>query len=191
MIFPYIYLLKNSLQTKTKLSMGTTMINGNITPCHLPHHIFITGTERFLQEFPSVVNVLEPSSTDSTCRKDLGERRKLRLWSRGHLVIVRPCGHIDMWRPIYRYTNEVALLCLLVWLIYFLFYGCRSESPSQVLLIVLSWLYQTLQNIPQIEWGSVVLAYDNMCHLDGLRALAEPLPLPEPYDMMWKSIHKV
>lgn len=35
------------------------------------------------------------------------------------------------------------------------------------------------------------LAYDNMCHLDGLRAAAEDLPLPEPYKNMWKIIKKI
>ena len=46
----------------------------------------------------------EPSKQVPTCKKDLGEKRKLRLWSRGHLFIVRPCVHIDLWRPIYRYN---------------------------------------------------------------------------------------
>ena len=32
--------------------------------------------------------------------KDVGEPKKLRHWSRGHLYIVRPCGHIDLHKPI-------------------------------------------------------------------------------------------
>ena len=39
----------------------------------------------------------------SQCRKDLGDKRKLRHWSRGHVFVVRSCGHIDTWKPIYKY----------------------------------------------------------------------------------------
>ena len=67
---------------------------------------FFSGTADFVQQFPSVVDSCEPEPSNQvpTCRKDLGEKRKLRLWSRGHLFIVRPCGYIDLWRPIYRYN---------------------------------------------------------------------------------------
>ena len=67
----------------------------------------------------------------------------------------------------------------------------RSESPSQAFLIVISWLYVVLQKIPDSEWGDVVLFYDNMCHLDSLRAATNELPLPPPYNNMWKRITKV
>lgn len=67
----------------------------------------------------------------------------------------------------------------------------RSESPSQVFLIVISWLYKILQNIPESQWGEVILSYDNMCHLDTLRAAVNPLPLPPPYNEMWHKITKV
>ena len=29
---------------------------------------------------------------------------RLRHWSRGHLFVCRPCGHIDFSQPIYRYS---------------------------------------------------------------------------------------
>ncbi len=66
----------------------------------------------------------------------------------------------------------------------------RSESPSQVFVIVLRWLYETLQSIPPDKWAEVVVAYDNMCHLDRLRASQSPLPLPQPYDLMWRKVTK-
>ena len=58
------------------------------------------GTAEFVHQFPSVMDNYEP--TRPTCRMEIGEKKMLRLWSRGHLFIVRPCGHIDLWRPIYR-----------------------------------------------------------------------------------------
>ena len=67
----------------------------------------------------------------------------------------------------------------------------RSKSPSQVFIIVLMWLYNLLKHRPEEEWREVVLAYDNMCHLDGLKAAQRPLPLPPPYNMMWQKIVKV
>jgi hypothetical protein len=36
-----------------------------------------------------------------------------------------------------------------------------------------------------------VLAYDNMCHLDSLRASRKDLPLPSPFNTMWKDVKKV
>lgn len=59
------------------------------------------GTDKFVTDHPDIVNVSLELSGD-VCRKDTGEVRKLRLWSRGHVFFVRSCGFIDMWRPIYR-----------------------------------------------------------------------------------------
>ena len=36
-----------------------------------------------------------------------------------------------------------------------------------------------------------ILAYDNMCHADGLKAAAKNLPFPAPLDKVWSSIVKV
>lgn len=67
----------------------------------------------------------------------------------------------------------------------------RSESPSQAFMIILAWLLETLKDIPTHMWGDVVVSYDNMCHLDGMRVAREPLPLPPPYNVMWKSVTKI
>lgn len=67
----------------------------------------------------------------------------------------------------------------------------RSESPSQVFLIVVSFLYEILRHKPEEDWHDIILAYDNMCHLDSLRVANEKLPLPEPYCNMWLKITKI
>lgn len=67
----------------------------------------------------------------------------------------------------------------------------RSESPSQVFLIVIQWLHATLQNIPVEKWSEIVIAYDAMCKLDGMKVCSQPLPLPEPFDKMWMTVRKV
>ena len=36
------------------------------------------------------------------CKKDTGKRKKDRHWSRGHFFVVRTCGHIETWRPLYK-----------------------------------------------------------------------------------------
>jgi len=36
------------------------------------------------------------------CRKEIGERKRLRRWSRGHQIVVRAGGHIDSWQPLYK-----------------------------------------------------------------------------------------
>ena len=55
----------------------------------------------------------------------------------------------------------------------------------KLLVIVLSWLYIVLKQMPVHLWGNVILVYDNMCHLDGLRAAARLLPLPKPQAKFW------
>lgn len=37
----------------------------------------------------------------------------------------------------------------------------------------------------------MILAYDNMCHLDGLRVATKALPLPPPFSEMWLKITKI
>ena len=41
------------------------------------------------------------------------------------------------------------------------------------------------------EISSTVLAYDNMCHVDNLKIARKNLPLPHPYNKLWKCINKV
>ena len=40
------------------------------------------------------------------CRKDIGNKKKLRRWSRGHQFLVRGGGHIETWQPLYKYVNK-------------------------------------------------------------------------------------
>ncbi len=42
---------------------------------------------------------------DPICRKDIGNKKRLRRWSRGHqLFIVRAGGHIDAWQLLYQWV---------------------------------------------------------------------------------------
>ena len=67
----------------------------------------------------------------------------------------------------------------------------RSESPSQVFVFTLYWLFEILSQIPSSKWSEIVLAYDNMCQLDSIKVAKKPLPLQPPYDQMWLTIQKV
>ena len=53
------------------------------------------GLAELLTKYPGV---LKGAVTDGKlCTKDLGERKRLRKWSRGHQFIIRAGGHTDMW----------------------------------------------------------------------------------------------
>ena len=69
--------------------------------------------------------------------------------------------------------------------------GYRSESPTQVFIILLHWLFENLSCIPEDQWSEVIIAYDNMCQLDSLQLAKNPLPLPSPFDKMWMVVRKV
>ncbi len=62
------------------------------------------GVQEFVMQHPAVVDecALGSNVEATSCRKDLGEKGKLRHWSRGHVFVVRSCGHVDMWKPIFR-----------------------------------------------------------------------------------------
>jgi len=92
----------------TSISSAVFVSQGNSTKFWLLHLLLdclIVGTDEFITSHPGIMSVsLEPSlePDQHMCRKDIGEMRKLQLWSRGHVFIVRSCGFIDMWKPIYR-----------------------------------------------------------------------------------------
>ena len=54
----------------------------------------------------------------------------------------------------------------------------RSEGPSQVFLLTLTWLIAAFGNESREKWKDITLSYDNMCHLNNLKAAKEDLPLP-------------
>ena len=67
----------------------------------------------------------------------------------------------------------------------------RSESPSQMFIIIISWLCVILKTINPVNWCKVFLPYDNMCRLDGLRAARQELPWSAPWNNAWMSIQKI
>ncbi|XP_055352820.1 uncharacterized protein LOC129598789 [Paramacrobiotus metropolitanus] len=106
-----------------------------------------------------------PSNSEAStlpCYKQLGETKTKIDRSRGYLFIVRAGGHVESFAPIY-----------------------GSESPSQVFLILIAWMYLVLQGVPVEKWGEIFIAYDNMCNLDKIRATKVLLPLPYPYNSLW------
>ena len=76
-------------------------------------------------------------------------------------------------------------MCIMLYILF------RSESPSQVFVSTLHWLFEILSKVSVEKWPEVILAYDNMCQLDSLKVAKKPLPLEPPYDQMWLTIQKV
>ena len=54
-----------------------------------------------MKDHPDVLATDLTIEKELNCRKDLGEKGRMHFWSRGHLFIVRSCGHIDTFKPIY------------------------------------------------------------------------------------------
>ncbi|XP_038069366.1 uncharacterized protein LOC119738534 [Patiria miniata] len=128
------------------------------------------GVSTFLRQHSSNISSIMAACIEekpSSCKKDTGCKKRLQKWARGHLFIVRAGGHIEFWRSLY-----------------------KSESPSQVFLILLSWLDVHLKSIPATEWSNLAVVYDNMCHLDNMIVARSPLPLPAPWSHMWYDLKK-
>ena len=62
-------------------------------------------------------------------------------------------------------------------------------------MLVIQMMYDEFKDVAEDKLDQAIsdyiLCYDNMCHLDNLRAAKTQLPLPAPYDQMWSSIHKI
>ena len=73
------------------------------------------------------------------------------------------------------------------------YHHCRSESPSQVFFILLTWLRALLdtKSIPETRLHDIYIAYDNMCNLCRLKVATKPLPLPPPLDKAWLQCNKI
>ena len=52
------------------------------------------------------------------------------------------------------------------------------EGPAQVFLLILTWLISAFGDSKRDQWKNVILAYDNMCHVDNLKVAKKELPLP-------------
>ena len=95
------------------------------------------------------------------------------------------------------WKNDIAcnkwLICMkmIEWCICTFFYACRSEGPAQVFLIILVWLIAAIGKMSREQRKKVILAYDNMCHVDNLRVARRPLPLPGNLQFLWSDIHKI
>ena len=63
-----------------------------------------TGTLELIRGHPNLLNNCTVQETG--CKKDTGEKSKLRKWSRGHQFIVRAGGHIDDWQPLFKYVRS-------------------------------------------------------------------------------------
>ena len=78
----------------------------------------------------------------------------------------------------YRHNHDSSVLCCF-----------RSESPSQVFMILLQWLLALMQLVKLPS--KVVVAYDNMCNLAKLKIARNPLPFPPPLDKVWHNVDKI
>ena len=79
------------------------MLHYVISPHDCVYTLEGVDSEAFLKKTPSLLkDCVIDNNEDTSCSKDTGERTKLQTWSRGHLFIVRPCGHIDTWQPLYK-----------------------------------------------------------------------------------------
>ena len=58
-----------------------------------------------MENYADILNDCEAPCSVSSCQKDVGERYKLRSWSRGHFFIVRTCGYIEAFRPLFQYVK--------------------------------------------------------------------------------------
>ena len=75
-------------------------------------------------------------------------------------------------------------------IIFFYFTLYRSESPSQVFVVLIQWMLSLFKDCNEDQL-SITLAYDNMCNLDRLKASKSALPFEPPYDKMWMDVRKI
>ena len=113
--------------------------------------------------------VVKDDEEEEDCRKDIGEVVKLQIRSRGYEAFVTGGGIIKKIWPIY-----------------------KSEGPTQVALLIIRFLFLYLKDVDPQLWNQLFLSFDNMCHIDSLKLLKNPLELEGPeMPYLWSKIQKV
>jgi hypothetical protein len=88
------------------LQKFNSIVDDNVTDVTVDENNNSNSLTSVLSTNNSLINLLDDTELEkTTCKKDLGDHKRLRHWSRGHLFVCRPCGHIDFWQPIYRYVT--------------------------------------------------------------------------------------
>ena len=59
---------------------------------------------------------------------------------------------------------------------------------AQVFLLVLVWLMAAFGHKSREERKRIIVSYDNMCHLNKLKAAKKPLPLPGDLQYSWLEV---
>ena len=90
-------------------------------------------------------------------------------------------------------ATAVQVTCTVMFIAYYVQYSTffRSEGPSQVFLLTLTWLVSAFSDISRKDRNEITLCYDNMCHLDNLKVAKKPLPLPGTLKYIWLDIQKL
>ena len=58
-------------------------------------------------------------------------------------------------------------------------------------LLVLVWLMAVFGDKSREERKRIIVSYDNMCHLNNLKAAKKPLPLPGDLQYLWLDVTKI
>lgn len=69
-----------------------------MTLSHATYTLCISGITALIAEHPELVN---DTMSAEVCRKDTGEQRKVRNWSRGFQFLISGGGHIEAFTPLY------------------------------------------------------------------------------------------
>ena len=112
--------------------------------------------------------ITEETEEEPPCRESLGDCHRLQGYNRGVLAACSGGGHIWSFDTLY-----------------------KSEGPTQVSLLFLKYLQKKFKDLPPSEWKKQILCYDNMCNVCKLKLLKNDLPLPSPFQTVWKDVVKI
>lgn len=153
------------------------------------------GTDQFLTEHPRLIEQCSQSNEPeepyaSACKRILEKDQGYVI---GVMDMCLCADHVVTLIFHSQYTSKFMYPFMHEYsnIVFVLNCGYRSESPTQVFVILLQWLFENLSCIPEDQWSEVIIAYDNMCQLDSLQLAKNPLPLPSPFDKMWMAVRKV
>lgn len=99
-VIEQLKLIGNDVGESAATSQGMYVyINANLL---LTVNYHEAGTIDLITSHPSIAGDAHIDPGQPLCRKNIGKKRKLRKWSRGHQFIIRGGGHIDAWQPLFQ-----------------------------------------------------------------------------------------